>query len=508
MRAGEYRHGAAGRKSGMAETDERPMSEAVEIPTVSAKQPEIEMPPVEAPASPTLPASDSSPSVARTGSELPRAASTSAHSQPRARRRRRWRIAVGVFSVVAVIASVILLVLPVPPARPVRPAVVLIVPRGDGVECARDTEWAPDSTRLVVLGYARGCPDASGGATGHTGTVLIYSALTGALISRIQPDARIILAAGASPNSEIEYSAVLWSPDGKRLAISFGVTSGGPSLEGVYLCDANGGHARVLLHTSASGRINTGMWDLQAGTYIPEAPLPPALSYRWTPDGALAAPAPLTATAVLPAPQLRAIGDPDGGTAFSTWQPGAITLRAIGTTSQDARGGAYVLSTSYAVWSPDGRYLIPSAGIEARVPSADASAPSRAILAALGLENAPVLPVRDRALQIALDRLGALAPDQHGNSPMLVAWSPEGRLLAVQLVPSERDDVPHISHHALVIYDCATGKPLVALTPDATPTPTEGLTLVRWSPNGARLLLFDNQLGTLTIFGRSKIPPS
>ena len=91
---------------------------------------------------------------------------------------------------------------------------------------------------------------------------------------------------------------------------------------------------------------------------------------------------------------------------------------------------------------------------------------------------------------------------------MLVAWSPEGRLLAVQLVPSEQDDVPHISHHALFIYDCATGKPLVALTPDTTSTPTEGLTLVRWSPNGARLLLFDNQLGTLTIFGRSKIPPS
>jgi hypothetical protein len=181
-------------------------------------------------------------------------------------------------------------------------------------------------------------------------------------------------------------------------------------------------------------------------------------------------------------------------------------LRAPGVVSQPAVGGAYVLSSSFAVWSPDGRYLIPSAGIQARLPSADAPAPLPATLAALGLNNTPLLPVRDRALQLALDRLAALAPDQRGTSPMLVAWSPEGRLLAVQLVPAEPNDVPHISHHALFIYDCTTGKALVALTPDDSNTPTEGPTFVRWSPNGARLMLFDNQMGTLTIFGRSKIP--
>jgi len=487
MRTDKSRHRAAGRKNGMAENDERAASEAHAAIAVGTIQPEVEAVP---PANPEAPASPA---------PRPRP------SRPRAARRHRWRAVVSIVAVMAVIVIGIFLALPVPPAQPTRPAVVLIVPRGDGVECARDAEWAPDSTRLAVLGYAHGCPEVSGNATDYTGAVLVYNARTGSLESRIAPDAVIMRAASAPPGSVIEYSGALWSPDGQRLAVTFGVTSVGPALAGVYLCDADGGHASVVLRAS-EGSASTGMWDLQTGAYISAAVPAPALSYQWAPGGALTASTPLTAGTVPAVSQPTAIGNPDGGVSFSAWQPAIITRRAPATASQPEVGGAYVLSTSFAVWSPDGRYLIPSAGMQARIPSADAPAPSQATLAALGLGNLPLLPVRDRALQIALDRLGALAPNQRGNAPMLVAWSPDGRLLAAQLVPSELSESPHITHHALLIYDCATGKALIALTPDDSNTPTEGPTFVRWSPNGARLMLFDNQMGTLTIFGRSKIP--
>lgn len=490
----------------MAETDERTASEPTEAQAIGTMQPELEAEamPATAPEIPETPAEIATPPPAPT---LPIRPARQPRPHARRRQRRQWRIVTGIASAVAVVVAAVLLAWPVPPAQPPRPAVVLIVPRGDGVECARDAEWAPDGTRLVVLGYARGCPEVPGGTAATTGTVLVYNALTGALMSRIQPDALIARAAAAPPGSTIQYAGALWSPNGKRLAITFGVaSSSGPAIEGVYLCDADGGHAKVLLRTSAPADATSGMWDLQAGAYIPSLPLTPALGYQWTSAGILAASTPLTAAAAPAASQSGPIGLPDGGASFSTWQPAAITLRAPGTASQAAMGGAYVLSSSFAVWSPDGRYLLPSAGIQARLPSADAPAPSPATLSVLGLATTPLLPVRDRALQLALDRLGALAPDQRGTSPMLVAWSPEGRLLAVQLVAAEPSDVPHISHHALFIYDCATGKALVALTPDDSNTPTEGPTFVRWSPNGARLMLFDNQMGTLTIFGRSKIP--
>lgn len=491
----------------MAETDELPASKAAETQAVGTMQSEGAAVPAaepavepEAPATPAAPPPHVTPPLARP-----------VRSPALARRRRRLRLAGNLAIAMAAIVAAILLAWPVPPAQPARPAVVLLLPRGDGVECARDAEWAPDSTRLAVLGYTQRCPEPAVSAAQPTGTMLVYNALTGSLISRIHPDTLIARAVSAPPGSAIEYNAAVWSPNGKRLAVSFGVTAGGSAVAGIYLCDADGSHAKVLVRSRVPGDTTAGMWDLQTGAYVPApslAPLPPALSYQWDSSGSLSAAHPLSAATTLAAPPLSAIGSPDGSASFSVWQPAAITLRSAAPASQPAPDGAYVLSTSFAVWSPDGRYLIPNAGMQARILPADAPAPSQATLTALGLAATPVLPVRDHALQVALDRLSALAPDERGNSPMLAAWSPDGRLLAVQLVPSELSDVPHISHHALMIYDCATGKALIALTPDDADTSTEGPTFVRWSPNGARLMLFDNQMGTLTIFGRSKIPHS
>ena len=436
--------------------------------------------------------------------------SHAAQAGRRSRRRRVWRLVVTILAVAAVAASALLLVLPVPPAKPARPAVVLIAPRSDGVACTRDAEWAPDSKRLAVLGYTRGCPETSGGdASGHTGLVLVYNAITGALMSRVQPDGLIGRAANMPAESIIEYRAALWSPDGKRLAISFDLASGGSRREGVYLCDADGGHATVLTRLAAPDDTGTGKWDLQAGTYIPAAAgeMPPALGYQWQPGGDLVATAPLNAASAPAVWSSGAIGSPDGSPSFSIWQPAEVRLRSVdGTANQPAPGGAYVLSTSFAVWSPDGRYLIPNAGDEARLPAANVPAPTPAALAALGLDTTPLLPVRDRALQVALDRLGAQAPDQRGTTPLLVAWSPDGRLLAVQLVPSEAGDVPHATHHALLIYDCATGEAITALVPDVLDTPAQGITSVRWSPDGTRIFLVDSAIGTLTIFGPGKVP--
>ncbi|MGH2517543.1 MAG: hypothetical protein ACRDHP_17980, partial [Ktedonobacterales bacterium] len=266
----------------MAERDEREVSEAVEAPLVNTMQPEAEV-------APPMDGGASTPVV-----EAPTALPSSPPARPirfatRARRARRWCLAFGVASIVVVLLTAVYLALPPLPAQPTRPAVVLILPRGDGVECARDAEWSPDGARLAVLGYAQGCPDGSSGAAARTGNVLVYNGLTGALMARIQPDADIASAAGTTPGSVIQYGAAVWSPAGTRLAVTFGVASSGNTVEGVYLRDVIDGAAKVLLRTGADGGATAGMWDLQAGSLIATEQLPAALGYQWTASGALAA---------------------------------------------------------------------------------------------------------------------------------------------------------------------------------------------------------------------------
>jgi hypothetical protein len=320
-------------------------------------------------------------------------------------RQRFWRLA----SAIGVVALVLLVLALDVSGRlnprqflPKPPPPLILRPQTQGMTCLLDAAWSLQSTRIALLGsqYDVACPDF--GAIRRAGLVTVYDAGSGKLLGTLHPDDAIApaiqtFAQGVAPTATppaadiapaIAYQHVLWSPDGKRLALTFsfdlsaiGLTlilpDGEPEdLYGVVLLDANGAHPHIIMQPeSAYARFGflgsfAFEWDLQAGAIVvasaPPYPtntfgvLPPALAYHWQPDGSIATDTPLSMNAPPSVPPLAPVGNPDGGRSFTIWQPGFVS----GVAHTDPNGllthlpGVYTLSAAFAAWSPDGRYLL------------------------------------------------------------------------------------------------------------------------------------------------------
>jgi WD40 repeat protein len=179
------------------------------------------------------------------------------------------------------------------------------------------------------------------------------------------------------------------------------------------------------------------------------------------------------------APQPGPIGNPDGGSSFTIWQPGlAIIL------SQAHSPSIYIWKTSVTAWSPDGNYLVEGVSLKAIIEPSGRHFPNEGILNDLHLNHTPLLPIRDTALLRAT--LGSLA----------MAWRPDGRVLATTNFTGSVD-----------LYDCATGQKLATLIPHMNHTPISGSpALLRWSPDGTRLLLSSAQWGIINTWGPGQLP--
>jgi WD40 repeat protein len=281
----------------------------------------------------------------------------------------------------------------------------------------------------------------------------------------------------------------------------------------VLLTDVSGGSPRVVTAPYRQ-RLDRLEWDLTNGTLISSAlALPAALSYQWGVHGALLAQTPLNTTAAPPAPAPGPVGNPDGGAAFTLWQPGLAApgyLRGSGgiTTAPNL----YLWESAFAAWSPDGRYLLTPVYAGGRVALAGQPAPSAADLAATGTTKTPILPARDTALTRLYT---AMVPDASGAAPDVqsVAWRPDGSVLAATGVPYFNPDTASLAAHTMVtLYDSASGRQLTTLNPavdlsHALGTPLTGQPIwLAWSPDGSHLLLLDAAIGTLTIWGPDALP--
>jgi len=106
------------------------------------------------------------------------------------------------------------------------------------------------------------------------------------------------------------------------------------------------------------------------------------------------------------------------------------------------------------------------------------------------MDHLPYYPVRDSALQNLLLTLNSSTFD------VVVAWQPAGYVLAAY-------DYGMIG---LDMYDSVTGAEVALLDlPDELRTDLSGTTMLRWSPDGLHLLLFDPELSTVTIWNVSKV---
>src|SRR5579859_625596 len=173
-----------------------------------------------------------------------------------ARLQRHWRWISALLALLVITLS-LAGAIPTPAPSRAQPPVV-IKSQQDKITCLQTFTWSPDGKRLALLGYWQGCPVQD--YSYKPGMLNIYSADTGQLLRKLQPDTAILQAlqqlSEASPSTSktaplIFYTAILWSRQAQQLALTFSIWLTPPpsasALDGVLLLDENGGHARVLL---------------------------------------------------------------------------------------------------------------------------------------------------------------------------------------------------------------------------------------------------------------------
>jgi hypothetical protein len=490
-----------------------------------------------------------------------------------ARTRRRplpWLLISSTVLVVAVIAGVVLHQLGRLPGQTAgskpRSTTVVLVPALQGLNCIHDVAWSPDGSQLAVIGYRDLCPnDEPTNYNYQAGVLHIYSAASGKLLQTILPDPTVLALSGIplpSPNVQpatsvsdtskpvIDYTHVLWSPDGKRLALTFDINQwatfgaapgGAPFLtySGLVLMNADGTSERAALWKETSQQqvvsfnAHTALrWDTGTMSVLPLpqqlhsddlTSLLPAQSYSWSAAGQLVPGSPLDTSPV----QITRVGNPDGGSSFTIWQAGYITFlipAAQSTSPVGSTTGVYAWTTDlpiasspgFLTWSPDGRYLIDSVSLFMTQRPVGRPNPTTSILQQMSLPGAPNGPIRDRALQRVFLSLATV--QSNGFLPTdYVDWSPNGQLLAAVDefgLPGSSGGAPIVP--SVSVYSCATGQLLATLKPEVNARISlqqltanaylGSTTLLRWSPDGSHVLVFSSLLDTITIFGAGQLP--
>jgi WD40 repeat protein len=166
--------------------------------------------------------------------------------------------------------------------------------------------------------------------------------------------------------------------------------------------------------------------------------------------------------------------------------------------------GAYTWNVAFATWSPDGRYIVDPVSLTARIQLSGAKQPSHSSLQQMGLDAAPLVPLRDAGLDTVLQTMPKDTYDP-STQRVLLAWTSDARVLAAYpssyLVPVSQGG----RAATVTIYDTATGSVVRTLTPPQQGIPSflrvDGA--LRWSPDGRHLTLYDPGLARLLIWDTS-----
>lgn len=427
-------------------------------------------------------------------------------------------------------------------------------PGASNFGCPKDIAWSHANTTIAMLGYDGDCPNSFPSMYSYQpGLLILYDITTQEQTSAIalddlvnatlhlKPPAVATPMPGAPPRDRnvsqqvIDYGHVLWSPDDKRLAVTFSVfivtaqtasnTFDTSEMSGVLLMSPQGVRETTLTHKIARGEVYSGLWNLATGTYISlsvtpsssgnwnanVALIPPSLRYQWNSRGQLLPIEPLNTTSAPISQPTSPVGQSDGGNEFTVWQPGIAQI-----ITQDFEQPPQLLKipvetwqTSFASWSSDGSYLFAghSRGLEVDhwvLASSRQPATDRTNLAKVNLETAPLLPVRDSGMAAALQRYHSISLNPNAQyTPINFAWRPDGQVVAVEgVIPDSSGAEPQVKDFAVRIYDCASGTLLKTLTVSLSfMTSNNVVTFLRWSPDGSRLLLYTTALSGLEIWG-------
>ena len=210
----------------------------------------------------------------------------------------------------------------------------------NSILCPSQAAWSPDSSYIAVLGYTQSCAQDNY----VPAQIDLYSVSPVHRVTYWQPDGIILRALvhppGIPPRLDFQiarkpssystvpplrYLQMLWSPDGKRLAISFDAPTRVMTYEGVLLADVDGANARVMFYPEPwqidPTRWKPLQWNLQTGTAVELKKSAQALSYAWNAHDNLV---PLTSASSSNTSAYAALppGNPAGDHTFSIWQPG------------------------------------------------------------------------------------------------------------------------------------------------------------------------------------------
>lgn len=355
------------------------------------------------------------------------------------------------------------------------PSLNIPIGQEDGLACVTDNAWSPDSQYVAVLGNEGSCSR----VVHEPGLLNVYNARsTSKALQHLHLDYLLLQSLDERPLSRdrhglsIEYMHVLWSPDGRRLAVTF-VDTEQPSLFfGLLLMDMKGQHVQLLLQPRlASSRLDDE-WDVARGVPVLLPPPPPALFYRWGTGGHLIPADALSSKAMPPAPPPGPVGSPDGGQTFTIWQPGLASPLHL-------NNGQIVFrfNTSFAAWSPDGRYVVEGLGLQSVTEQAGTTA-LFPLTSSYQTGDTPLLSISGETVSRAV------------SSMMAVAWSPDGHILAA-----------YAPGRPVTLYDAATGRKLLSLSPPPRQVFLQGIVgILRWSPDSSSLLLSGEEWGAIALW--------
>ncbi|HZC07992.1 MAG TPA: hypothetical protein VE338_20315 [Ktedonobacterales bacterium] len=429
-----------------------------------------------------------------------------------------WRASgvVAALALAAIIAVVVAPHVPRPSFTRSQVSYTALAASSDLAQCLSGLSWSPDGQRIAAVASAPCGVPYTAPATLQP-NLLIFDAASGRLAATYGLDravrgalARLGFVGANGASYDISYYETNWAPTGRMIAVGFGVYGaavGDSGMALVTLSGANRGRVVVSLNPpdSASGASGNGFapmpverWDVVDGSHA-TIYLAPALTYHWLPSDVLVAdePLPTNASAVAPTmPEPSPTSDVAhvAEQSFSMWRTGMISpvtatqCASEGVTVQPLTQPYALLALTTSAWSPDGRYLL-DAFLQLRLPtkvgrpiaSFDGSSPRDSGPAP---DQLPMAPAHDKGLSAALGLL-----DAQGGNQLTLAWSPDGRRLAVSNFAIAQDV------GSLIVYDCASGATLQRFTGGqfgsnskqygATENPI-------WSPDSSRLLLTVN----------------
>lgn len=398
------------------------------------------------------------------------------------------------------------------------PLIITTMQQG-AINCPYGASFSPDGEHIAILGTQDGCARGPVSALPHVAA--IYNAHSGVMSLYVQLDKLVNHSAdGASessaqqPTRVASYFSLGWSPDGRRLAIVYTAFNSPDVLTqeteadtGLILLDTEHGSIRTLYGDSGffalPGTSGGGfpIWNVATGAETPAFSPDPGLAYAWNAHGApypiVKAQGPLNQLPISAGPRYP-VGAPGADSTFTIWQPGVI----LGSSSAF---GAAIFTTVFPTWSPDGKYVtLMTAG--AQLPLAQSSMQTQKTTREPGGEFSyptpaamPSVPARDAALAAVQRSVGP-------RGWALVAWNPEGTLLASVNCQTPGNDQLAIRATDSGIIQGSAEIPLPNgdstcgdLSSGASAYPAQPM-MVLWSPSGDRVMVCDQYAGTLTIW--------